>query len=161
MASAHDRVFYKTSEFLAIVFYLGAWLLQRHFPLTFFDDENKQLENILVVAGLGLLAAGGLLVLSVKTELNKYSQSSQPGKPTTRLIQTGPFGFSRNPTYLAFVGLLFPGSALWWGTPWMLVLSPISGLVFYRVLIRDEEIYLKMQFGAEWDTYRRRTRRWL
>ena len=27
MASAHDRVFYKTSEFIAAAFYLGAWLL--------------------------------------------------------------------------------------------------------------------------------------
>jgi len=80
------------------------------------------------------------------------------GNPT--LVARGPFRFSRNPMYLGLV-LTLTGAAIVIGhlTPWV---GPIALFLWLdRAFIPHEEALLAAHFGAEWDAYRARVRRWV
>lgn len=80
--------------------------------------------------------------------------------PTTTIVKTGPYGFTRNPIYLAMVlGLI--GLAMAFNTLWLLItLVPFALLIRYGV-IAPEEAYLERKFGDVYRGYRARVRRWL
>ncbi len=84
----------------------------------------------------------------------------EPWKPTTALVTSGPYRFTRNPMYLGFT-LLYLGLALWFGGYWTLMLLPPVLVVMIHGVIRREEAYLSRLFGTEYDDYRQRVRRWL
>jgi protein-S-isoprenylcysteine O-methyltransferase Ste14 len=153
--SAHAAVFYKTSEFLGILHFLSAWILQRLKPY------SLEQRTVFQVAGALILLAGIVLLRLVHAELNRYSQPHAPGVPTTRLIQSGAFRFSRNPTYAAIAFLVVPALGLLSRNLWIIFLLPANMIAVYFVLIRDEESYLQTKFGSEWDRYFSTTRRWI
>jgi protein-S-isoprenylcysteine O-methyltransferase Ste14 len=80
--------------------------------------------------------------------------------PTTTIVKTGPYRFTRNPIYLAMVlGLI--GLAMAFNTLWLLMtLVPFALLIRYGV-IAPEEAYLERKFGDVYRGYRARVRRWL
>lgn len=83
-----------------------------------------------------------------------------PGGATRVIIDRGPFGVSRNPLYVGLVALSL-GAALVVPSFWALVLVPIGlGLLWWGAVV-PEERYLSARFGAAYDDYRRRVRRWL
>jgi protein-S-isoprenylcysteine O-methyltransferase Ste14 len=83
-----------------------------------------------------------------------------PGQPTQSMIATGPYRLSRNPLY---VGLLaaYAGLALLAPTFWGLVLFPAAVLLIRWGAVIPEERFLRRRFGAAYDDYTRRVRRWL
>ena len=80
--------------------------------------------------------------------------------PTTTIIESGPYRFSRNPIYLSmFLGLI--GLALAVNNLWLLLmLAPFALVIRYGVVAR-EEAYLERKFGDVYRGYRARVRRWL
>lgn len=84
-----------------------------------------------------------------------------PGnEPTTAIVQTGPYRFSRNPIYLAFTVLVL-GIACWLNSLWLLgTLAAAVGLMSFVVIPREEQ-YLERRFGAEYLEYKAKVRRWL
>jgi len=83
-----------------------------------------------------------------------------PGQPTRTLIEDGPYRRSRNPLYVGLLAL-YLGLALLAPTAWGLVLWPVAVLLILWGAIRPEERFLHERFGAAYDDYRRRVRRWL
>ena len=83
-----------------------------------------------------------------------------PGQPTEAMIETGPYRLSRNPLYVGLL-TLYLGWALLIPSFWALVLFPVAVLLVYWGAIRPEERFLHERFGAEYDDYARRVRRWL
>jgi protein-S-isoprenylcysteine O-methyltransferase Ste14 len=83
-----------------------------------------------------------------------------PGQETHAIIEEGPYARSRNPLYLGLLAL-YVGIALLVPTVWALVLLPAAVLLLDWGAIRPEERYLHERFGAPYDEYRRRVRRWL
>lgn len=81
-------------------------------------------------------------------------------RPTTTIVEDGPYRFTRNPIYLGmFLGLI--GLAIAFGTLWLLVmLVPFALVIRYGVVAR-EEVYLERKFGDVYRGYRARVRRWL
>jgi protein-S-isoprenylcysteine O-methyltransferase Ste14 len=81
-------------------------------------------------------------------------------RPTTTIIDSGPYRFTRNPIYLAMVlGLI--GLAIAFNTLWLLLtLVPFAVVIRYGVVAR-EEAYLERKFGDVYRHYRARVRRWL
>jgi protein-S-isoprenylcysteine O-methyltransferase Ste14 len=76
-----------------------------------------------------------------------------------RLLTTGPYALSRNPMYLGhlifMLGLaLSTGSELAWA-----ILAANLPWFQHRVLFDEER--LREKFGAEYDAYARRVRRWI
>jgi protein-S-isoprenylcysteine O-methyltransferase Ste14 len=81
-------------------------------------------------------------------------------RPTTSIVESGPYRFTRNPIYLGmFLGLI--GLAIAFDTLWLLLmLVPFALVIRYGVVAR-EEAYLERKFGDVYRGYRSRVRRWL
>ena len=80
--------------------------------------------------------------------------------PTTTIVETGPYRFTRNPIYLGMVlglsGLTIAIDSLWL----LMTLVPFAFVIRYGVITR-EEAYLERKFGDVYRRYRARVRRWL
>ena len=100
-----------------------------------------------------------LFALSVQ-EFRRAATPVRRTKPTSVVVKTGPYRFSRNPIYLAFT-LFQIGVAIWVNSAWVLgTLIPTLVLMAYGVIAR-EETYLTKNFGAEYLQYKASVRRWL
>jgi len=76
------------------------------------------------------------------------------------VIDTGPFAWSRNPLY---IGLLTLSAAigLLAESLWAIALLPVAWALLHWGAVLPEERYLAAKFGAAYDDYRSRVRRWL
>jgi protein-S-isoprenylcysteine O-methyltransferase Ste14 len=81
-------------------------------------------------------------------------------RPTTTIVDAGPYRFTRNPIYLGmFFGLI--GLAIAFDCIWLLVALVIFALVIRYGVVAREEAYLERKFGDAYGRYRSRVRRWL
>ena len=79
---------------------------------------------------------------------------------TAVLINEGPYRFSRNPIYVGFA-ITYAGLAIAMDSALALfLLLPCLAVVDQFVIAREER-YLAARFGADYDAYRNRVRRWL
>jgi len=109
----------------------------------------------------GALALGGVaLLLSFNTAFVRRGTAVEPWKPTTAIVTTGPYRFTRNPAYLG-MALLYIGLTLLADAPWALLVLPFVIAVIDRMVIAREERYLERKFGAEYMDYKRTVRRWV
>lgn len=95
--------------------------------------------------------------------VNKFRAAGTPvpaRKPTTVIVRTGPYRFSRNPIYLAF-SLLQIGIAIWVNSLWLIATLIAAIALMHYVVIPREEQYLERRFGAEYLDYKASVRRWL
>src|SRR5262249_50848579 len=81
-------------------------------------------------------------------------------KPTTVIVRTGPYRFSRNPIYLAF-SVLQLGIAIWVNSLWLLASLVGAVALIHCFVIPREEQYLERRFGAQSLQYKASVRRWL
>lgn len=81
-------------------------------------------------------------------------------KSTTKIVTTGAFRLSRNPTYLSLtlllIGIAFIISSLWV----LLSVVPAAVATQWGVILREER-YLKEKFGEGYSSYASKVRRWL
>ncbi|HZX83380.1 MAG TPA: isoprenylcysteine carboxylmethyltransferase family protein [Reyranella sp.] len=81
-------------------------------------------------------------------------------RPTTAIVEGGPYRFTRNPIYMGMFGGLI-GLGIAFDNPWLLaMLVPFALVIRYGVVAR-EEAYLERSFGDAYRAYRRHVRRWL
>jgi protein-S-isoprenylcysteine O-methyltransferase Ste14 len=137
----------------AVPFLVG-YFVHRRFPLSLPESGIIDFIGGLLV---GLAIALALVALS---ELRSAKTTIMPYRPTTSIVETGPFKHSRNPIYLANT-LAYVGLSLMLETVWPLILLPIVLVVMDRGVIAREESYLSRKFGEEYDGYRARVRRWI
>ena len=80
--------------------------------------------------------------------------------PTTTIVRSGPYRFTRNPIYLGmFLSVI--GVAIAFDNFWLLMmLVPFALVIRYGVVAR-EEAYLERKFGDVYRGYRSHVRRWL
>ena len=110
------------------------------------------------LGALLILAAAVVFLLSVRA-FRRAGTPIQSVRPTTRIVQTGPYRFSRNPIYLAFTSLHL-GVGFWVDSAWLLgTLLLTLVLMSYGVIAREER-YLERKFGDEYVRYKTAVRRW-
>jgi protein-S-isoprenylcysteine O-methyltransferase Ste14 len=107
-----------------------------------------------------LIIAGVSLISAARREIARFQQPTDPGQPTTGLVTTGVYGFSRNPLYLAAV-LIFAGLAIALNNLWVLGGTVIGVIVCHFMLIAPEERYLDEKFGDDFAKYTAHVNRWL
>lgn len=113
-----------------------------------------------------LLAAVVGIVLAVLLDggaMRRFLRSRtamEPWKPSSALVTTGPYRFTRNPMYLG-MAVLYLGIALTFGLLWSVALLPVVLVVVDRYVIAREERYLTRRFGESYLQYREQVRRWL
>ena len=110
----------------------------------------------------GSIVAGAILLLGAWSVLlmRRSGQSENPWKPTTAIIERGPYRLTRNPMYLQMVVACF-GFAVLLMNAWILLLTPVCGWALQRFAIVPEEKYLEGKFGQVYADYKRRVRRWI
>jgi protein-S-isoprenylcysteine O-methyltransferase Ste14 len=111
---------------------------------------------------IGLLLIGPALILfaiAVQT-LQNAKTSVSPDKPTTVVVEHGPYAFSRNPIYLA-LSLLYLGLVVLFDIVWGMVLFVPLIYCIIKLVIEPEETYLARKFRGEYSAYKARVRRWL
>jgi protein-S-isoprenylcysteine O-methyltransferase Ste14 len=112
------------------------------------------------VLGGVLVAGGALLAASALGVFRRRGTTMLPHRPVSALVTEGPFRLTRNPMYVG-LAVVYSGVALLAGTWWPFALLPFVLLAVDRLVIAREEPYLARTFGADYDAYRRRVRRWL
>lgn len=108
-----------------------------------------------------LLALAGLLcAVSAFAAMRRAQTPVDPYRATQRLVTDGPFRYTRNPLYLSLSAFYLAGG-LAFNATWAWILLPFLIFVMTWGVIRREERYLTRKFGAEYNAYRARVRRWL
>ena len=123
------------------------------FPQGIFRQVFIPVGIILIIIGIGF-------IVSARREFAHYNQPTDPGHPTSKVVQTGVFAISRNPLYLASI-IVFFGIALTLNILWALVTLLASIILCHYILIIPEEQYLAAKFGKEYEDYVASVHRWL
>ena len=127
--------------------------LQIVWPLHFLPSGIAPLGAVLVAAAVALFV----------TSVRQFRAAGTPvpgDSPSTAVVDSGPYRFSRNPIYVAF-SLLQLGIATWADSVWLLVtlVGAVAGMAL--VVIPREERYMARKFGDSYLDYKRRVRRWV
>ncbi len=101
-----------------------------------------------------------LLIIWSLATLKNAGTTALPHRATKQLVTTGPYRFSRNPVYLAFL-LLTLASALTAGNLWILLSLPVVMALLTAHAVGPEEKHLQEVFDKHYDDYCRTVRRWL
>ncbi len=118
------------------------------------------LRQALIPLGMVLFIVGIGFIVLARREFALYGQSTEPGHPTSMIVQSGVFSLSRNPLYLGIV-ITLSGIALALNILWVLVLLIPAIILCHYILIAPEERYLRDKFGREYLVYIASVRRWL
>ena len=110
--------------------------------------------------GLSLVMVGVTLFSHAVRRFRAAGTPVPGNRPTTVIVRTGAYRFSRNPIYLA-MSLLHLGIAIWANSVWLVVTLAVAVTLMGTVVIPREERYLEERFGAEYLEYKASVRRWL
>jgi protein-S-isoprenylcysteine O-methyltransferase Ste14 len=140
------------------VLLLGAILagvgMQRLAPIPLVPGGVPVAAGILVIAAALALAAASI------REFRNAGTSFETRQPATALVVRGPYRWSRNPIYLAFLVLQL-GIALLANSAWIAaMIVPLVAVLHVGVIVREER-YLSRRLGPAYDAYRASVRRWL
>ena len=110
--------------------------------------------------GLIPIFLGVAINLSADSAFHQARTTVKPFEESSSLVTTGVFRISRNPMYLGFVLILIGIAILLRSLSTYLAILAFVFLI-YRTYISVEERMLAEKFGANWEQYKSRTRRWL
>lgn len=113
-----------------------------------------------VALGVVLIVPAVALALWSVWLFRRAGTAVEPWHPSSALVTGGPYGFSRNPIYLALV-VAFAGLACVLDSLWLVALTPLLALTLDRGVIAREEPYLERVFGDAYRAYRGQVRRWM
>ena len=125
------------------------------FPFHFWEAtwSRRILGAVLFLAALSFGRWG-------EATMRRAGTNVRPDRPSTAIVEDGPFRFTRNPLYLAVI-TMFVGIAQMANSAWFLLLLVPMALVLHFGVIRREERYLDAKFGEPYRGYRARVRRYL
>jgi len=110
--------------------------------------------------GIGLCVFGFAIAIWCALLYRKARTSILPHTADSNMIDTGPFGMSRNPIYLSML-IVFVGICLALNAPAALLFIPPTYLALRYYVIAREEAYLTRRFGDDYTSYQSRVRRWI
>lgn len=117
-------------------------------------------QGLRLVAGIVIASAGAAVFWTGLWTFARLRTGIMLQKAATRVVTTGPYRWSRNPQYVAFV-LLYFGVSLLANSVWPLILLPAVVGALHWLVIRREESYMYRTFREEYQAYCQRVHRWL
>ena len=134
--------------------FIGAvWTLGHALPLPLFGALGDAVGAGLAFVGVGLFA-------TAIWEMGRARTTVIPHRAASALVTGGIFRLTRNPIYLGDVAFLL-AAILWLDVPLALPLVPVFMRVIRVRFIEGEEARLRASFGAAFDDWAARVRRWL
>jgi protein-S-isoprenylcysteine O-methyltransferase Ste14 len=132
------------------LFMVAAWAIS--VPWSPLGPEWALIGWMVIAASLALSGWAAAVMMRRGTAV-------MPNRIADALVTTGPFGWSRNPIYLADLGILF-GWCLAVGS-WaaLILLWPLQRVLVKR-FIEPEEAALHAKFGEAYEAYCGEVRRW-
>lgn len=139
--------------FFLTAFFIG-FVVQRAFPIPFLPPSIR-----LGLGGVLALMGALFIVTAIPTMLKGHGTLNTNG-PSSQVVTSGPYRFSRNPMYLGLV-LLYGGAAVILALVWaLLLLIPLVVYTQVRVILPEEQ-YLTRAFGDTYRDYTAKIRRWI
>ncbi|PIE42909.1 MAG: protein-S-isoprenylcysteine methyltransferase [Gammaproteobacteria bacterium] len=122
-------------------------------------DINPLLQWVSI--GL-LLLVGMYFGVAGIVEFRRQKTTVDPRYPgnASELVDTGIYRLSRNPMYVG-IALLLVAIVLYFRSPFLLLGVVVFMAYMTRFQIMPEEAHLSKVFGAKYDDYKSRVRRWL
>jgi protein-S-isoprenylcysteine O-methyltransferase Ste14 len=143
--------------FIFAAAYLLAWWLDGRLTFEIDGGGAGLVQTLLGLAGL----AAGLALMGWGLVTFVFARTSvMPTRPARQFVRWGPYRFSRNPMYVGLT-LAYVGLALVTNMAWPLLLLPFVLATLTMGVIAREERYLRDAFGADYEDYCRRVRRWI
>jgi protein-S-isoprenylcysteine O-methyltransferase Ste14 len=139
-----------------IAVFIIAVLCQKELPISntvFHTQATKFAGTLLIICALYFIISGLRQFIKSKNTLILI-------KPATSLQKTGIYKISRNPMYCG-LAIAYLGITCFVGGWWNIILFPLLILICQEYIIKREEKYLELEFGQQYDEYRRKVRRWL
>jgi protein-S-isoprenylcysteine O-methyltransferase Ste14 len=131
-----------------------ALLLHWLWPLPIFPQVSALWTGLVLIAlAVALAISGRQALVAAGTNVNPY-------KPSTAVVASGPYRFTRNPLYVSLTVMLLGltlGFNSWWG---LVLLIPLLLVMHFGVILREER-YLERKFGDDYRRYRSAVRRYL
>jgi len=110
--------------------------------------------------GLLPILLGAILNLKADNLFKQWKTTVKPSEVPSNLIQSGPFRISRHPMYLGMT-LILLGAAILFGAVSALLPVLLFPICMEVLFISMEEKKMAAEFGAAWDKYKKRVRRWI
>lgn len=136
----------------AIVLAYGMGRL-RPLPWPGLDDLPARIVGYGIGAGGIALSAWALLTLA------RARTNILPHRAADKLITAGPYRIWRHPIYMAETMMLL-GAAQATGNIWFAISAVLFTVLILALAVLPEERHLEARFGAQFEAYRERTRRW-
>ena len=112
------------------------------------------------VLGVVVFLSAGILAHFAQLAMKRVGTPVLPTQPTLALATDGPYRFSRNPLYIAAIGV-YLGVTLWVnGLAPLLLMMPMTWLLHWGIVLREER-YLQTKFGNAYQSYQMTVPRWL
>lgn len=122
-------------------------------PITWLENSAVQ------YAGIGMLLVSLGWTILAQIQMGNSWRIGIDEEKETALVQTGLFGFSRNPIFL---GMQITLLGFFLATPNVLtLLILVLGFVLIQIQVRLEEEFLAEKHGAEYENFQRQVRRWI
>ncbi len=113
-----------------------------------------------LATGLPVIALGALLAAAALRRFHQADTDDRFARPTSVIVQEGPYRLSRNPMYLGLT-IVVAGIALAVNSGWLVAALPVLILWLQFGVIHREERCLARRFGDEYLAYRSRVGRWI
>jgi protein-S-isoprenylcysteine O-methyltransferase Ste14 len=111
------------------------------------------LSEVLLAVGAGIAAWGLMYFFKAHT-------TTIPGRKSSKLVTWGPYRFTRNPMYVGLI-LAYLGEAGILRQVWPILFLPLPVAYLNWIVIPVEEIRLTEVFGADYERYKAKVRRWI
>lgn len=139
---------------------LDLYILLR-WPFPVLDEWVRTHASPSPLAAVIITSAACFFIAAAQAGMGRSWRVGVPaiGNDVDALVMTGFNRISRNPVYLGVVVFLV---GLLLAAPGPLTLAAlVISLAGLTIIIKNEERYLRNRFGAEYDGYARRVRRWI
>lgn len=111
------------------------------------------------VIGYGIGLGGIALSAWALLTLARARTNILPHRAAGRLITDGPYRIWRHPIYMS-ESMMLLGAAQVSGNIWFAIAALLFTVLILGLAVLPEERHLEARFGAEFEAYRERTRRW-
>jgi protein-S-isoprenylcysteine O-methyltransferase Ste14 len=142
---------------VALLFIAAGWALN-HFIPAGPRGASFPLESLVI--GVIIMVCAVAIALSAGREMTRAGTTFLPGGEASGLVLTGVYKRTRNPMYLSLTFFTL-GLGIATVNPWMVVLAPALLLYLQERVVKREEAYLRERFGAKYEDYMSKVRRWL